>query len=223
MEKTCSRCGKTQPIDQFCKAAGNRDGRTTDCRSCRTEIARRRRDSPAVRAVEVQRRRDRKAAGVRYPSEALKVRLAPTEQQLHDRQVRHRQSQRVAAARHQAVRFGSAVNDLTVADWREVLAEHDYCCAYCGRAGLDLWIEHVVPFAKSGDNTKANVVPGCESCNRKKARRSDLQFRNGLCEAGHPRSGENVYTYPDGRKTACKPCRREAQRRSRMQSKVTSI
>lgn len=219
MTKFCTRCGQEQPIDQFARARANKDGRAGQCRSCRTELQRQRRASdPAFAERQRETVRRRRAAGRRAPSERLTPRAVRSADQVAVARVRRLYGLRVSAARVQAARFGAEVNDLTLSDWYAVVRDHSGRCAYC-RGDADLWIEHVVPFAKGGNNTKGNVVPACESCNRKKARRSAEQFREGLCEAGHPRTGENVYTYPDGKKTACKPCRRQAQARSRSRKK----
>jgi 5-methylcytosine-specific restriction endonuclease McrA len=65
------------------------------------------------------------------------------------------------------------VADLTIGDWLDLLAEHEYRCAYCGRHALErpLGRDHVVPIALGGDHTKANVVPACKRCNEKKGRK----------------------------------------------------
>lgn len=38
-------------------------------------------------------------------------------------------------------------------------------CAYCGKSGIDLQVEHVKPIAKGGAHATWNVVPACKSCN----------------------------------------------------------
>ena len=63
------------------------------------------------------------------------------------------------------------INTLTAQEWKNILEEYDYRCAYCGckftifnRETKD----HVLPISKGGDNIKGNVVPACRSCNSKK-------------------------------------------------------
>jgi hypothetical protein len=49
-------------------------------------------------------------------------------------------------------------------------------CYYCGRGGGKLQKEHRVPLARGGDNYISNIVPSCESCNRRKGIRTDDEF-----------------------------------------------
>lgn len=120
----------------------------------------------------------------------------------------------VQAATQQGKRWGAEINDLRLKDWLEVVDAHQYRCFYCGVEG-DLWIDHLVPLSGGGNNTKANVAPACESCNRRKARRSVEQFTNNQCGQGHDLTPENIYRFPKGKKWACRTCRREAFRRYR--------
>lgn len=43
-------------------------------------------------------------------------------------------------------------------------------CHYCGRkvSRGELTMDHIVPLARGGKSTKANIVPCCKECNNKK-------------------------------------------------------
>ncbi|MGC9364533.1 MAG: HNH endonuclease [Fidelibacterota bacterium] len=43
-------------------------------------------------------------------------------------------------------------------------------CHYCGRKFPrdELTMDHIVPLARGGKSTKANIVPCCKECNNKK-------------------------------------------------------
>lgn len=41
-------------------------------------------------------------------------------------------------------------------------------CAYCGKEGVPLQVEHIVPRAKGGSNRVSNLTLACEPCNTKK-------------------------------------------------------
>jgi 5-methylcytosine-specific restriction endonuclease McrA len=63
-----------------------------------------------------------------------------------------------------------ARNDLTTAQWQEIVAAHGGRCAYCGKKPKKrrLTMDHITPLSRDGSNTAANVVPACKSCNSKK-------------------------------------------------------
>ncbi len=73
------------------------------------------------------------------------------------------------------------INDLTLAQWREIQAAWHYRCAYCGCQPPRLTQDHVIPLSKGGSHTKSNVVPACRSCNnRKQARLLSPSLQNPL-------------------------------------------
>ncbi|MBM3458088.1 MAG: HNH endonuclease [Armatimonadetes bacterium] len=51
---------------------------------------------------------------------------------------------------------------------RSVFARDDYQCQYCGLAGRELTIDHVVPKRLGGAATWENLVTCCRRCNSKK-------------------------------------------------------
>ena len=66
------------------------------------------------------------------------------------------------------------VVSLTAEDWKDVLGEYNYSCAYCGDSETKLTVDHVVPISKGGKHTKDNVVPACVKCN---ATKSDKKWK----------------------------------------------
>jgi 5-methylcytosine-specific restriction endonuclease McrA len=61
---------------------------------------------------------------------------------------------------------GAAINNLSAAQWRELQAAFDHCCAYCGRrAKGHLTQDHITPLSQGGNHTLSNVVPACKTCN----------------------------------------------------------
>lgn len=49
-----------------------------------------------------------------------------------------------------------------------VFARDDYTCAYCGRRGVRLECDHVLPVARGGSHDPDNLVTACFVCNRSK-------------------------------------------------------
>ena len=52
-------------------------------------------------------------------------------------------------------------------------------CAYCGKTGLPLQVEHIVPKSRGGSNRASNLTLSCQDCNREKGNRTAVEF-------GHP-------------------------------------
>ena len=66
-------------------------------------------------------------------------------------------------------------------DIREYLLEKWGCkCAYCGKTGLPLQVEHIVPKSRGGSNRASNLTLSCQECNREKGNRTAVEF-------GHPK------------------------------------
>ena len=66
--------------------------------------------------------------------------------------------------------------NLTAQEWQAILEEFDQCCAYCQVRNVPLQLEHMTPLSRGGHHTKANVVPACRSCNRRKSARTIFEF-----------------------------------------------
>lgn len=80
-----------------------------------------------------------------------------------------------ARAARRARLAGASRNDLTRAQWQEILAVFQHCCAYCGRQMQRLTQDHITPLRFQGQHTLHNIVPSCRSCNSKKALNGPLQ------------------------------------------------
>lgn len=49
-----------------------------------------------------------------------------------------------------------------------VFERDDYTCRYCGRRGIKLECDHVVPVSRGGSNDLSNLATACFECNRSK-------------------------------------------------------
>lgn len=69
---------------------------------------------------------------------------------------------------------------LTLAEWIEILAEHNGVCFYCKTYfGEFLTIDHRIPLSKQGGHTRDNVIPACHSCNTSKQAAAEDSIRKG--------------------------------------------
>lgn len=87
---------------------------------------------------------------------------------------RLREHGRVADHRRRA-RQHALPATLTTAQWLQILEGYGNCCAYCGKGGMKLTQDHVVPVSKGGGTTADNIVPACKPCNSKKGARLPLK------------------------------------------------
>ncbi|WP_061963335.1 HNH endonuclease [Demequina aurantiaca] len=79
-------------------------------------------------------------------------------------------SRRARQSRKRARRVAAADNDLTPAQWAQILDAWGGC-AYCGAGPTDdavLQRDCVLPISRGGRYTVDNVVPACRSCNASK-------------------------------------------------------
>ena len=65
--------------------------------------------------------------------------------------------------------FGCEVREYLLAKWNRR-------CVYCGRSGVPLEIDHVVPRSRGGSNRVSNLVLSCHSCNQAKGNRPIEEF-----------------------------------------------
>jgi len=67
----------------------------------------------------------------------------------------------------------------TIEEWEEKKQEFGHRCAYCGRRGIKLTKDHIIPLTKDVTDSIDNIVPACEHCNKSKGTKdmSNFEFR----------------------------------------------
>jgi len=78
---------------------------------------------------------------------------------------------------HVAKRRARETSSVTADEWRRFLGNRPDRCTYCGRDGLPLTADHVVPLSRGGRHEPANLVWACRSCNSRKSARDALEYR----------------------------------------------
>lgn len=63
---------------------------------------------------------------------------------------------------------------------RNILHRDGHSCQYCGYAGDDLTLDHVVPRSRGGDDSWENIVTACVRCNVKKGNRTPKEANMAL-------------------------------------------
>lgn len=88
---------------------------------------------------------------------------------------KHPEVSRASCARRRSRKMHAPINDLTAAQWQEILVAYNHRCVYCPdtcwrcrQKKHRLTQDHIIPLSKGGSNTVSNIAPSCQSCNSKK-------------------------------------------------------
>ncbi len=73
-------------------------------------------------------------------------------------------------------RVASAGTHFTFAEWAALLERYEGRCAYCGSTER-IEADHRIPLCRGGSNDIGNILPACRSCNRRKHRKTEAEFR----------------------------------------------
>lgn len=190
MTKTCSTCAEAKPatLEYFAPESRVGDGLTARCRACKKA----RRD-PAAELARVQRwyaqnkpaaqRRSRRwydthrAEKARYDRDRYELqrdRILPRAR-VTGRLWRARNLERLRLSeQRRRARKAAVLNDLTAAQWAEIVAYFGGWCAYCLQPVPSPTIDHLRPISRGGSHTATNVVPACGPCNSSKGAKSLL-------------------------------------------------
>lgn len=145
--KVCVGCKVEKSIEDFGKKAKARDGRSSRCKECLREYYR------------------------DYYRDNSDKHLARTSDW-----GRRNPDKRKAIKRRRQFRERGSGGWLSADDWRHILNTYDHRCLRCGRNGVPLEADHVVPVAMGGTSDPDNIQPLCKSCNTSKGARV-MDFR----------------------------------------------
>lgn len=177
--KTCSVCGIEKPISDFHrKPEGGYRAYCKDCANKRTaEYQRKNRDRIIQRKREYNagRREEIHAYNVEYyraHSEEIKARV---DEWAKANPEWAKELQVLSFHRTRSRRAG-VKSSFTRDEWTLCKAffteDRVLRCAYCGKPIKKATQDHVIPLAYGGENTAANIVPACNSCNASKGNES---------------------------------------------------
>lgn len=146
--KTCTRCDETKPLDQFVKRAANRDGHTNVCKVCHNAKA----YTPEQRA----------AADRRFRLAHPERRRAASRQWDRD----NPWSKLGRDARRRALKAGATLGPV---DYRQLCASAADCYLCGSELDGEVHLDHVVPLARGGAHSAANLRPTHVACNLRKS------------------------------------------------------
>ena len=58
-----------------------------------------------------------------------------------------------------------------------IFERDDFTCAYCGKRGVSLECDHVIPVSQGGSSNDDNLTTACRDCNRSKGAKTPEQWR----------------------------------------------
>ena len=139
------------------------------CRKCHTEKDFTDNGFRSIRLpVSLEARVNQTINAVKKLSELLPVQAISTEHVKFDTQLL--QNPEIAGAEYQQGElFGYEVREYLLEKWGRK-------CAYCGKAGVPLEIEHIIPKSRGGTDRVSNLTLACHGCNQKKGNLTAEEF-----------------------------------------------
>ena len=87
----------------------------------------------------------------------------------------HPEVRRTSSTRYRARKAG-ALGSYATKEWEALIATFRGLCAYCGNQA-PLQADHRTPLSRGGTNFIFNILPACQSCNCRKAKSTEREFR----------------------------------------------
>lgn len=149
--KTCRDCDETKPVSEFSRRASAKDGLQSYCRAC----------------VRIRNQASHKANPRTEQKRAWwAANTERTRGYAQDWNERNPQRRLDLNSQYRARKLDATVEDVRT---DVVLAAHGRWCYLCETAiGEDLHLDHVVPLARGGEHSYANIRPAHAHCNQSK-------------------------------------------------------
>lgn len=79
-------------------------------------------------------------------------------------------------AENRRARIAAAKGSFTTLEWLRLCIQYAYACGYCGE-WTALAADHRIPLSRGGTNSIENIIPACRTCNSRKGRQTEAEFR----------------------------------------------
>lgn len=173
--KACGGCGEVKPLNDYHRNRSTKDGRQHECRTCRREQDRRRREaSPDAARERVRRWKAENREAVRESMRRWRAENREAELERARRYwVEHPEKRWENNYRQRVRQFGfePVVVPFTRAD---LVAAYGDACWHCG--GPFEHLDHYpVPVKAGGPHTLENVRPSCAACNLRRGANSGAE------------------------------------------------
>ena len=176
-EKTCTKCGVTQGVNQFTSDKGKRDGRSNHCRSCRsiakTEYRAKNREKEVARSTAWQLANKERASEIhaawraRNPEKVI-AKALDWQAKNYEKTIVYGQNRRAR------VRGGGKLSpDIS---FKLMKLQRGKCACCCLPLGDDYHLDHIMPLALGGTNTDDNIQLLHAKCNLQKHAKHPVEF-----------------------------------------------
>ena len=163
--KTCKECGEMKSLDAFPKY------RKT-CKICVNISARQwYANNPEKNRLYYERKLSRTLVTVAKWRSANPERVKAARMRWKRQNRDQVNKSKVLCEARRRARENAVESSFSHEDWLHIVAHYNGKCAYCGRDGDNLQMDHMIPLAAGGTHTKDNVVPACRECNQRKGAR----------------------------------------------------
>lgn len=191
--KTCKHCGVAKPLSEFINDKRTLSGKGSKCVECNS--AWHRENYAKNREVISERNRNyywenrgkesaRKAKAYLENTEVMLARNRRWREANRDRE-REQHKEYYKNNPHIFAKSGSnrkeawsLVEKFSVSkrDLQRLLARWGNCCAFCGKTGVKLSWDHVMPISRGGPHGIGNILPACRPCNSSKNNRTITEW-----------------------------------------------
>lgn len=203
--KRCRKCNQIKPRDAFYAKREAKDGLQSNCKDCNRTTSREwsaahpekhkewylaNRETEIQKAVERHRSHPEsaRAAGRRHYHKHADVRKEVakawhakyperTRAINHKSNRKHHDKRRAALVRYRTQVIGNG-GSYTVKEIQHIRFIQQGHCAYCGRLGQKVHIDHIIPVRLGGPSDIWNLCLACPRCNQSKGGRTLEQWTN---------------------------------------------
>ena len=165
--KKCRKCGEIKLLQMFFRSSASKDGHNGQCKLCCLEYRHTKSDVISQYLRDYRKTRfDEIREYARNINKTQKTRL-------QIKAYRSKHADRIRASNHKRrARLASIPGHFTYKYIAHITAIQQGHCCYCGRAGVKLTIEHIIPITREGtSNDPWNICLACRNCNSSKSNR----------------------------------------------------
>lgn len=180
--KTCSKCGESRALSEFCKDKMGRGGLCSACKACKKAwwLAHTEKHAAYSKVWREGHPKECKATHKAYREVHLEECKAYSKawNKAHPEECKasyrawykaHPELRMVANHARRA-RVLATGGRFSAQEWRDLKAQYDHTCICCGRKEPEVMLtpDHVIPLVRGGSNSISNIQPLCLVCNQRK-------------------------------------------------------